>query len=103
VLVSPITVGCKVQPIQGPKGWCGAQPIQGLGHGRVASYGKSHAMRVAASTCGSETHYLRLVASVCGLLVVVPGVVHTFLGVIGSVHKSMDGSLYPCRISLSLK
>ncbi len=53
--------------------------------------------------CVSETHNLRLFVSACGLLVVVPGVVHTFLGVISSVHKSVDGSLYPRRISLSLK
>jgi hypothetical protein len=37
VLVSPITFGCGVWPIQGPKGWCGARLIQGLGCGRVAS------------------------------------------------------------------
>jgi hypothetical protein len=60
-------------------------------------------MRFTASACGSETHNLRLVASACRLLVVVPGVVHTFFGAIGSVNKSVDGSLYPLRISLSLK
>jgi hypothetical protein len=33
------------------------------------------------------------VFSLCGLFAVAPGVVHTFLWVMGRVHRSVDGSL----------
>jgi hypothetical protein len=60
-------------------------------------------MRFAVSACGSETHAMQLTSSACGLFAVVPGVVHTFPGVMGRVHRSVDGSLYPHRMSLFLK
>ncbi len=60
-------------------------------------------MRFAVSACGSETHAMRLASFACGLFAVVPGVVHTFPGVMGRVHRSVEGSLYPRRMSLPLK
>ena len=92
-----------VEWVNAANDWCRARPIQGPGCGRVATVGRSHAMKFAVSACGSETHVMRLASSACGLFAVVPGVVHTCPGVMGRVHRSVDGSLYPCRMSLSLK
>ena len=65
--------------------WCGARPIPGPGRDRAATFMGPHVMRLAASACFGF-----------------PGVVHTFAGVgtMGRVNKSVDGSLYPRRISL---
>ncbi len=65
--------------------------------------GRLHAMRFTVPVCGSGTHTMQLASSACGLLAVVPGVVHTVPGVMGRVHRSVDGSLYPRRMILSLK
>ncbi len=65
--------------------------------------GRLHAMRFAVPVCGSGTHTMRLASSACGLFAVVPGVVHTIPGVMGRVHRYVDGSLYPHRMVLSLK
>jgi hypothetical protein len=68
---------------------CGARTVGG-----------SHIMRLGATACGSETHALRLEAacsSTCGPFTGVPGVVQTCSGVNGRVHRSVDGSLYPCK------
>ena len=79
---------------------CGARPIQGPGRGRAVPGGISYVMRLAFT--GSETHALRLEAaciSTCGTLAGVPGVVHTCSGVTRRVHRSVDGSLYPLKIT----
>jgi hypothetical protein len=65
--------------------------------------GRLHAMRFAVPVCGCGTHTMRLASSACGLFAVVPGVVHPVPGVMGRVHRSVDRSLYPRRIILSLK
>jgi hypothetical protein len=68
---------------------CGARPIQGPGCDRAATVGGSYIMRLASS----ETHDLRLGAvcsSTCGTRIGVPGVVHTYAGVNGRVHRSVD-------------
>ena len=84
--------------------WCGARPIQGPGPGRAATAGGLHAMIFAASTWGSEMALVGVCICSCRPFAGVPGVVHTFSGVtIGRVHRSVDGSLYPCSMSLSLK
>ncbi len=84
---------------------CGARPIQGPGRGRASTLMGPHVMRLVASACGSEMHALWTEAACsckCGPCNVIPGVVHTFTGVgtMGRVYRSVDGSLYPRRISL---
>ena len=73
--------------------WCGARPIQGPGCGKVANVMGPHVLRRLSSCIFT-----------CGPCAGVPGVVHTFAGVgtMGRVHRSVDGSLYPRRISLPL-
>jgi hypothetical protein len=85
--------------------WCGARPIQGPGCGRAATVWGSYVMRLAATAGGSEMHALRLEAacsSTCGPFAGVPGVVHTCSGVNGRVHRSVDGSLCPRKITFLL-
>jgi hypothetical protein len=60
-------------------------------------------MRFTFPVCGSGMHTMQLTSPACRLFAVVPEVVHTIPGVMGRVHRSVDGSLYPCRMILSLK
>ncbi len=61
-------------------------------------------MMFVASACGSEMALVGACICLCRPFTGVPGVVHTFSGVtMGRVHRSVDGSLYPRSMRLSLK
>ena len=84
---------------------CGARPIQGPGRGRASTVGGAYVMKLASTACGSETHGVPLEdagISTFSTLTEVLGVVHTCAGVNRRVHRSVDGSLYPRKITILL-
>jgi hypothetical protein len=86
--------------------WCGAQPKQGPGRGRVFTLMGPRVMAFSTAF-RSWMHVFRAEAAfscTCGPCKVIPGVVHSFTGdgTMGRVHRSVDGSLYPRRMSFPL-